>query len=173
MKTGYKLSHGEKKIIVSKDFLVRSGCFGTPEFDEMSRLRVQFPNYMVEEYQIEKNPNKQTYGKPTYGRWLAKVTRKLLVFNGVVFLFFTVREAVGQITLDTSYDMLASLVIPFIEDQNTISDFIYVSSDTSLRLNTRVMPNISTDGSFPKTWKFEKSMVAIQTPIKRGYAQRT
>jgi len=66
MKTGYKLSHGEKKIIVSKDFLVRSGCFGTPEFDEMSRLRVQFPNYMVEEYQIEKNPNKQTYGKLTY-----------------------------------------------------------------------------------------------------------
>lgn len=43
-----------------------------------------------------------------------------------------------------------------IEDQNTISDFILVSSDTSLRLNTRVTPNISTDGSFPKTWKFER-----------------
>lgn len=43
-----------------------------------------------------------------------------------------------------------------VEDQNTISDFILVSSDTSLRLRTCITPNISTDGSFPKTWKFEK-----------------
>jgi hypothetical protein len=45
---------------------------------------------------------------------LAKVTRKLLVITGIIFLFFTVREAIEQITLNTSYDMLASLVIPFI-----------------------------------------------------------
>ena len=41
------------------------------------------------------------------------------------------------------------------EDQNAISRFILLSSETSLR-NARVStPNISTDGSFPKTWVFE------------------
>ena len=41
------------------------------------------------------------------------------------------------------------------EDQDEVSDFILVSSDTSLR-NLRVdTPNASTDGSFTKTWKFE------------------
>lgn len=43
-----------------------------------------------------------------------------------------------------------------VEDQNTISDFILVSSDTSLRVNSIITPNASTDGSFPKTWKYEK-----------------
>ena len=41
------------------------------------------------------------------------------------------------------------------EDQDEVSDFILVSSDTNLR-NLRVdTPNASTDGSFTKTWKFE------------------
>ncbi len=41
------------------------------------------------------------------------------------------------------------------EDQNTISDFILVSSDTSLRNLHISTPNASTDGSFTKTWKYE------------------
>lgn len=41
------------------------------------------------------------------------------------------------------------------EDQNAVSDYILVSSDTSLR-NIRICtPNASTDGSFTKTWKYE------------------
>ncbi len=43
------------------------------------------------------------------------------------------------------------------EDQNQVSDYILVSSDTSLR-NLRVStPNASTDGSFTKTWKYEEN----------------
>lgn len=42
-----------------------------------------------------------------------------------------------------------------IEDQKIVSDFILVSSDISLRLNRTVTPNASTDGSFPKTWRYE------------------
>lgn len=41
------------------------------------------------------------------------------------------------------------------EDQNAVSDFILVSSDTSLRKLGVATPNASTDGSFTKTWKFE------------------
>lgn len=41
------------------------------------------------------------------------------------------------------------------DDQNTISDFILVSSDTSLRKAGTVTPNASTDGSFTKTWRWQ------------------
>ena len=41
------------------------------------------------------------------------------------------------------------------EDQNTVSDFILVSSDTSLRNLHISTPNASTDGSFTKTWRYE------------------
>lgn len=43
------------------------------------------------------------------------------------------------------------------EDQNTVSDFILVSSDTSLRGLRVSTPNASTDGSFTKTWRFENN----------------
>ena len=42
------------------------------------------------------------------------------------------------------------------EDQNKVSDFILVSSDTSLRELRVATPNASTDGSFTKTWKYEE-----------------
>lgn len=42
------------------------------------------------------------------------------------------------------------------EDQNTVSDYILVSSDTSLRNVRASTPNASTDGSFTKTWRFEE-----------------
>ena len=41
------------------------------------------------------------------------------------------------------------------EEQNAASDFILVSSDTSLRRLEGVTPNASTDGSFTKTWRYE------------------
>ena len=41
------------------------------------------------------------------------------------------------------------------EDQKSVSDFILVSSDTSLRDLCISTPNASTDGSFTKTWKYE------------------
>lgn len=42
-----------------------------------------------------------------------------------------------------------------LEEQDVVSDFILISSDTSLRKQGIVTPNASTDGSFPKTWKYE------------------
>ena len=41
------------------------------------------------------------------------------------------------------------------KDQNTVSDYILVSNDTSLRQLRISSPNASTDGSFTKTWKYE------------------
>ena len=42
-------------------------------------------------------------------------------------------------------------------DQNFVSRYILVSSDTSLRNLKIATPNISTDGSFPKTWVYENN----------------
>ena len=42
------------------------------------------------------------------------------------------------------------------DDQNTVSDYILVSSDTSLRNIQVITPNASTDGSFTKTWRYEE-----------------
>ncbi len=61
------------------------------------------------------------------------------------------------------------------EDQNTISDFILVSSNTSLRKLSIITPNAATDGSFTKTWKYEngawwlyklQSSAATQTEVE-------
>lgn len=42
------------------------------------------------------------------------------------------------------------------QDQNTVSEYILVSSDTTLRKLHISTPNASTDGSFTKTWRFEE-----------------
>ena len=42
------------------------------------------------------------------------------------------------------------------EDQEAFSAYILLSSDTSIRQAHPVTPNVSTDGSFTKTWKHEK-----------------
>ena len=41
------------------------------------------------------------------------------------------------------------------EDQNAVSDYILLSSDTVFRNLPISTPNASTDGSFTKTWKYE------------------
>lgn len=47
----------------------------------------------------------------------------------------------------------AALCLP--EEQNEASQFILISSDTSLRRLRGSTPNASTDGSFTKTWRYE------------------
>lgn len=60
------------------------------------------------------------------------------------------------------------------DEQGYVSRYILVSSDTSLRDRRVATPNVSTDGSFPKTWVFEggawwlykiQSPAAVQTEI--------
>jgi len=41
------------------------------------------------------------------------------------------------------------------EEQEFFSEYILISGDTSLRARMVASPNISTDGSFPKTWRYE------------------
>ena len=41
------------------------------------------------------------------------------------------------------------------EDQNLVSDFIFSMGNAPFKTGGIITPNASTDGSFPKTWKFE------------------
>jgi len=42
------------------------------------------------------------------------------------------------------------------QEHESVSDYILLTSDTSVRKAQMVTPNVSTDGSYTKTWKFEK-----------------
>lgn len=44
------------------------------------------------------------------------------------------------------------------QTQENVSAFILVSSDTSLNLKMNITPNMSTDGSFTKTWRYEDGL---------------
>ena len=61
-----EINHSAKTVTLTKKFLLAANRIGTPEFTEMMTLRTQFSDYKFEERKIEKNPNKQTYGKLTY-----------------------------------------------------------------------------------------------------------
>ena len=41
------------------------------------------------------------------------------------------------------------------KEHEAVSDYILLSSDTSVRKALPITPNVSTDGSFTKTWKYE------------------
>ena len=42
------------------------------------------------------------------------------------------------------------------EEHEAVSNYILLTSDTSIRNARLITPNVSTDGSFTKTWKYEK-----------------
>lgn len=61
-----KIDRMNKQIIVSKQFLINAGQFGTTEFKQYMELMEKHPGYEFIEYRISRNPEKQTYGKLTY-----------------------------------------------------------------------------------------------------------
>ena len=61
-----KIDRVNKTITVSRNDLIAAGQFGTPEFEQMMRMRTEFPGYAIVEHKIKRNDDKQTYGKLTY-----------------------------------------------------------------------------------------------------------
>lgn len=66
---------------------------------------------------------------------------------------FSISDTFTCFAEDEPFVTRRQLCLP--DEQNLVSDFILVSSDTSLRLARISSPNASTDGSFTKTWRFE------------------
>lgn len=68
---------------------------------------------------------------------------------------FSISDTFTCFATDEPFVSRSQLCLP--DQQNRVSDFILVSSDTSLRLARISSPNASTDGSFTKTWRFENN----------------
>lgn len=86
-KNGAWYDYLKKNIVVTKEFMVRAGQFGTPEFHQMMDMRSKQPTFSVVEYKITRNSEKKTYGKLTYetmGKFIANhetdaATRKAML----------------------------------------------------------------------------------------------
>ena len=65
-KNGAWYNYINKTIVVTKNFMVLAGQFGTPEFHQLMDMRSKRPTFIVVEYKPERNTEKKTYGKLTY-----------------------------------------------------------------------------------------------------------
>lgn len=65
-KNGAWFDYINKTIVVTKNFMVRAGQFGTAEFHQYMDMRSKQPTFEVAEHKIARNTEKKTYGKLTY-----------------------------------------------------------------------------------------------------------
>ena len=57
-----------KTLTVTKDFMMKAGQFGTPEFEKALEAKQNFPGFTLVVRTIKRNSEKWTYGKLTYDR---------------------------------------------------------------------------------------------------------
>ena len=62
----YEFKFNEGKIIVTKSFLKEAGVIGSPAYTELARIRKDYPEFTIEQRQINKKQGKKTYGNLTY-----------------------------------------------------------------------------------------------------------
>lgn len=67
-KNEMKINHDTKTITVSKEFMMKAGQFGTPEFERALSAKHDFPGYTLAVRTIKRNSEKWTYGDLTYER---------------------------------------------------------------------------------------------------------
>ena len=63
---GYKFHYAENTIVVNKSFLKKASTIGSAEYNELARVRRDYPDFMIIEREIDKKPGKKAYGKLNY-----------------------------------------------------------------------------------------------------------
>lgn len=66
MKNEMIINKEKRTLTVSKDFMMKAGQFGTPEFEKALEAKQNFPGYTLVVRTIKRNSEKWTYGKLTY-----------------------------------------------------------------------------------------------------------
>lgn len=62
MKTnGVTFNHATKEIVITKAFEKAANKIGSNEYNELVKIRKDFPDYTIRRKEIEKNTSKQTY----------------------------------------------------------------------------------------------------------------
>ena len=62
----YEINYIEGKIIVTKKFLKEAGIIGSVAYEELTKVRHDYPDFVIVEREISKKQGKKTYGKLTY-----------------------------------------------------------------------------------------------------------
>lgn len=68
MKNEMIIDKANKTLTVTKDFMMKAGQFGTPEFEKALEAKQNFPGFTLVVRTIKRNSEKWTYGKLTYDR---------------------------------------------------------------------------------------------------------
>ena len=68
MKNEMIIDKASKTLTVTKDFMMKAGQFGTPEFEKALEAKQNFPDFTLVVRTIKRNSEKWTYGKLTYDR---------------------------------------------------------------------------------------------------------
>ena len=68
MKNEMIIDKANKTLTVTKDFMMKAGQFGTPEFEMALEAKQNFPGFTLVVRTIKRNSEKWTYGKLTYDR---------------------------------------------------------------------------------------------------------
>ena len=65
-KNSYKINYTEMTITVTKSYLKEASIIGSAAYNELAKVRKDFPDFQIVQREIAKKPGKKTYGKLTY-----------------------------------------------------------------------------------------------------------
>ena len=63
-----KIDRIHKKVLVTKDFLIKGSQYGTAQFELYEKLKETYPGFSIEVAKLRHNIGKQTYANLTYKR---------------------------------------------------------------------------------------------------------
>lgn len=66
MKNVLKIDHKNGKIIMDREFSIKSSTYGTQEYTHLQNARKDYPDYTVERKVIKKNSQKEAFKGLTY-----------------------------------------------------------------------------------------------------------
>ena len=64
--TGINFNHAEKEIIITKAFEKAANRVGSNEYNELVKIRRDFPDYTIRGKEIEVNKSKQAYKESSH-----------------------------------------------------------------------------------------------------------
>ncbi len=66
MRNVLKIDHKNGKIIMDREFSIKSSIYGTQEYTHLQNARRDYPDYGVERKTIKRNPQKEAFNGLTY-----------------------------------------------------------------------------------------------------------
>ena len=66
MKNVLRIDHKNGKIIMDREFSIKSSIYGTQEYTHLQNARKDYPDYIVERKVIKRNPKKEAFKGLTY-----------------------------------------------------------------------------------------------------------